>query len=55
MVDSLNICVHGDDKYPGSDAINTWGAVSVAMYTMLLFNLFIFDIYKWEVFIISSN
>ena len=43
------------DVYPGSEAINISAASCVALYNMQLFNSFLFDIYKWGVFIISTN
>lgn len=55
MVDSLKICHSGVDEYPGYLQINKIAACCVDIYNMLLFNTFLFDIYKWGVFIISSN
>lgn len=55
IFDLLYTYDYGGDPYPNYENINKTTACLVALYSMLLFNAFLLDIYKWGLFIVSSN
>jgi len=55
ILDGIYSFDYNREPYPNQRAINVTICVCIAMFSMMLFNAFLFDIYKWGLFIVSSN